>query len=139
MYRNDSRSDRSILVVAFGRQILGLDPGTGAVRWEYPMKSLLEIELIERDGRLYCANAMRLVCLGYPGGEPIFDVEIPGEFNNRPSLVLEEGRLFLASGGEVTAFDLDGNVLWHNRLEGRGVGRVALGFPGNFRQADGRE
>jgi len=135
MYREDSHGNRSILIAAFGRQILGLDPATGAVRWEYPLSGPGHVEVLEHDGRLYCADAKRLVCLAYPSGEKIFDVPIPGD-QVRPAIVIEGGRMFLGSAGVVTAYDLDGNMLWHNGFEGRGLQGVSLGFPGNFRLAE---
>ena len=42
-------------------------------------------------------------------------------------LVQEGGRVYAASGGEVTCLDsASGEILWHNTLKGLGTGYVAL-------------
>lgn len=42
-------------------------------------------------------------------------------------LIQEGGKLYAASGGEVTCLDAaSGDILWHNALKGHGMGYVAL-------------
>lgn len=135
-YRDDGTEDRSVLVVAFNRRVFGLRPVDGAVLWEHAMEAPGEIELVLAHERVFAVTSFHLEVFRYPTGERLARVALPGKYRGRPSVVLERGRLYVGAGGEVTCFDLDGQVVWLQSFVGKGLARVSLGFPGNVRQSD---
>jgi outer membrane protein assembly factor BamB len=136
-YRDDAREDRSILVVAFGGNVFGIDPVSGAIEWERKLDSMYrDVEIQIAHGRVFAATATALHAFDYPSGKPLGVVKIPDQYKGRPTMVLERDRIYIGSAGEVTCFSLEGTVLWMQGFEGKGMGGVALGFPGNVRQAD---
>lgn len=136
-YRSDASEDRSILVVAFGGKVFGVVPGTGEIAWEHVVGTLYPVVEIQiAHGRVFAATAASLYTFDYPSGEPLGEVSIPDTYEGRPTMALERERIYLASSGEVTCFGLDGTVQWVQGFAKKGLGAVALGFPGNIRQAD---
>lgn len=136
MYRQDGEVEHAVLVLGLGGQVLGMNVQDGTVLWEHRIEPAGEVELAFRGDRVYATAGHFLCAIRYPDGAPLFRVEVPGTYKGRPSMVIEGGRILLATRGEITCFDLDGRQLWHDGLTGRGVGSVSLGFPGNVRQAD---
>lgn len=51
-------------------------------------------------------------------------------------MLVDGGHVYVARGGEVTCFTTQGQVVWFNPFKGKGTGSIALGLPGNVRQAD---
>ncbi|MEC7519869.1 MAG: PQQ-binding-like beta-propeller repeat protein [Myxococcota bacterium] len=136
-YRESGAEDRSILVVAFAGKVFGIAPADGSVRWEHSVAYAGAVELQIHGGRVFASTGASLHCLDYATGRLLGKVQVPDRYKGRPSMVIEGDRLYLGSQGEVTCFRLsDGAALWTQGLEGKGLGRVALGFPGNVRQAD---
>lgn len=137
-YREDAREDRSVLVVAFAGQVFGLEPRTGSIVWEHALNRHRwgEVEVLVQGGRVFATDGRELHCLDYRTGSPIGRVVIPDRYKGRPSMVIEGDRIFVASQGEVTCFSVAGDLLWAQEFSGKGMGAVALGFPGNLRQAD---
>jgi outer membrane protein assembly factor BamB len=126
-----------VIIAAFGGRVLGLDPGTGEVRWEQLIETTgYACSLLVTNSTIYTCGVKKLVCLDYPTGAVRWTADMP---RGRGTLLLEGGRLFVAtSSGEIDCFSLDGQRLWHNPLKGKGNGAVALGTPGNVMQADDR-
>ncbi|HBQ15161.1 MAG TPA: hypothetical protein DEF51_29910 [Myxococcales bacterium] len=138
-YRESAAQDRSLLVVAFAARVFGLKPDDGSVAWEHVMSGGGEVEIQVHRGRVFATTGRELHCLDYLTGRVIGKVTVPDRYKGRPTMVIERDRLYLGSAGEVTCFALDdGRVLWSQGFPGRGLGGVALGFPGNLRQADDR-
>ncbi len=125
-----------MLVVAFSGSIFGLDGATGATRWEHSLAYNGEVELLIQHGRVYATTGLALHCFDYASGRVLGKVHIPDRYKGRPSMVIERDRIYVGSGGEVTCFSIGGEALWTQGFSGKGIGRVALGFPGNVRQAD---
>ena len=137
MYREDPAVDRSILVVAFARRVLGFDARTGTIRWELEIaQSGWAIELAIHRGHVYACGGKQLSCIDYATGRLVGEVQLPVTYMGRPSMVVQDDLIYVAGEGEVICLDLAGRVLWHDPLKGRGVARMALGFPGNVRQMD---
>lgn len=137
MYREGG--DASVLVVAFYGRVFGLNPSTGQQLWAYELGGGLgrgEVELVISEARVYACDGRTLMCVEYPSGRWLGSSPMPGSYKSRCSMVLQGDRLYVASGGEVTCFDQNGQVIWHQPFQGAGIGSVALGFPGNVRQAD---
>ncbi len=138
MYRRSAEEDRSILVVGLNGRVFGVDPATGAHVWEHALSSVPsgEVELMIHGARVFASNGRKLACFEYPSGRPVGVVDIPGAYKGRPTMLLENDRLLVATRGELSCYNMDGQLLWHDPFAGKGVGSMSLGFPGNVRQAD---
>ncbi len=129
--------DRSVLVVAFNRRVVGFEARTGQIRWETEIDTVFgPIELAIEPPHVYACDAKHVFCLDYATGRVVGQVRLPAKYVDRPSMVVDGGLIFIAGAGEVMCLDTRGRTVWHDPLEGRGAGRMALGLPGNVRQAD---
>ena len=54
----------------------------------------------------------------------------------RATILIEPDQILCMKNGFVDCFAPDGRLLWHQPLDGQGLGRGALGYPGNVAQAD---
>jgi hypothetical protein len=121
----------SILIVAFGKNVFGLDPATGARRWErsdfgfYPRLHVMEHATL--------VLAQELHCLENAGGRTLWKADTLGE-----TLLYPGGETaFVAGLGETFAVRIrDGHILWHEKFSGKGMGEVSLGVPGMSVQLD---
>jgi len=136
MYREQGGVGHSVLVVALSGRVLGMQVADGRVLWEQELGAPEEVEVLIFGDRIYASNGRNLYVLRYPDGAQLLSLALPGTYLGRATMVIEGDRLFVATRGEISCFALDGGLLWHDGLRGRGVGSIALGFPGNFRQAD---
>ena len=117
--------------------LLAMEVATGRLAWQHELAVKDAVEMAIHEGRVYATSGGSVLsCFDYRTGTPIFEKQVPGVYRGRPTMLIQDGRLFLGSGGEVACFDLDGNVIWHEGLVGRGIGNVALGVPGQVRPAD---
>lgn len=129
--------DRSILVVGLGGSVLGLDRFTGQVRWEngLPGGGYGEVFIALRFGALIVsATDDEVYRLDYHTGKTLWQQRTRSA--GRATILIEHDHIVVGKGGELDAFDHHGRPLWQQKLEGRGVGRLALAFPGNVAQAD---
>jgi outer membrane protein assembly factor BamB len=138
MYRDDPTEERPILVVAFNGRVYGKDPRTGVTHWEHQLEGMghTQVELTFSRGRIYASNGYTVACFAYPTGERLGTTQVPGSYRGRPTMLVEGDYLYLATNGELSCFDRDGKLVWHDPFPGKGLGSVALGFPGNVRQSD---
>jgi outer membrane protein assembly factor BamB len=137
MYRADSREDRSILVAAFNGKVFGLDRASGVPRWAVNVEEHGgEVELaVDADVVVACTHT-RLTFIRYATGEILRLVELVGEYPSRPLMLIDGGQILIARHGEVSCYALSGDALWLQPFTGHGFGSVALGLPGQVRQAD---
>ncbi len=125
-----------VVVLAIADRIIGLDPGTGELRWNRKLGGLSSstTALLLTPNHIFAASWSKLSCLEYPSGELRWQADIPG---GRAVLVLDGGRLYVSTtSGKLDCFTIDGQHLWQNALKGMGTGSVAIGVPGNVMQAD---
>jgi outer membrane protein assembly factor BamB len=139
-YRNNAAPlapDRSVLVVGLRGLVYGLDRVTGAVRWRnsLPEGGLGEVFIAVGFGVVVAsARGANLHCLSYLTGETRW-VQ-PTQAMGRATIVIEAAQIVCAKGGYIDCFAPDGTTMWSQPLKGAGLGRMALGFPGNVAQAD---
>ncbi len=129
--------DQPVLIVALGGSVCGVDPKTGEWLWKnaLPGGGFGEVAISVQEGYVIAsANGPVVYCLDSKSGEELWRAatEKPG----RATILVQEGRVFVAKTSVVECFDLDGHRLWSQLLPGMGSGRLALGFPGNVVQAD---
>jgi outer membrane protein assembly factor BamB len=125
-------STQPILVVAFGGNLLGVDPATGKVVWERDVGAHTP-RVIVTDAYVFVAG-LRLACFAYPTGEPVW--ENRAYTDRAASVILSDERLFCGSNGEVACYSArDGQLLWKNKFPGKGSAEVALATPTAAMQA----
>lgn len=131
--------DRSILVVGLAGKVLGLDRDTGAIAWISPLPELTRDEVFIAVGYgvvVASADTDSIVCLDYLTGELRWAQRTHSA--GRATILIEPEQIVCAKAGYVDCYTPDGQRRWRQPLTGHGVGRVALGYPGNVAQADER-
>lgn len=139
-YRESAREDRSLLVVAFDGYVFGVSAHRGEIRWQHVLRGREEVEILLHRERVYASDERELVCLETATGRMLYQQPLRGRYvgSGRSTMVIEGDRLFVGSLGNVACFWLECEPLWTQAFSGVGKGSVALGFRGNFRQADDR-
>ncbi len=133
----DYHPDRSLLIVGLKGKLYALDRTSGAMRWQDDLAGGGSGEVaIAVDHGIVVASAFgkAIFCLDYATGEVRW--QAPTQAGGRATIVIEPDHIVCAKGGYVDCYALDGRRLWAQPLHGAGVGRVALGYPGNVVQAD---
>lgn len=132
--------NRSILVVGVKRNLVGLDVDTGAVVWSRELGAAGEGEVVEiaiHDGLVLAAvNKPVLYCLDYTTGKTLWTAQT--SISGRASILADGERIFIGRKGTVDCFDFQGKLRWTRPLE-KGTWRLALGLPGNVREADEKD
>jgi outer membrane protein assembly factor BamB len=137
MYRTPATENRSILVTAFSGKIFGLDRVSGAQRWAFEFDAHAgEVELAIESGVVVACNFNKLAFIDYATGAVLRIVNLVGEYPRRPTMLVDQGQILIARNGEVACYALSGDALWLQPFTGKGFGTIALGLPGNIRQAD---
>jgi outer membrane protein assembly factor BamB len=135
VYRQDD--ERPVLVAAFGGRVFGLEPRTGDVLWEQQfMVGGGTPELAIAGDRICVVYQQIFMMLEYPTGRVLAQTKLPVTYRGRATFIIEGERIFIGMGGEIVAVSRDGSVSWTQKFKGKGIGDIALGFPGNVRQAD---
>lgn len=136
MYRESADEDRSVAVFGLNGRVFGIDAASGRRLFEHQVGSG-DIELEVGHGRVFAhPHGAELFVFEYPSGRQIGHTRLPGDWPGRATMLLYDQRLFVCTGGEVTCVNLDGQVLWHDPMKGKGVGSVAIAFPGTRRVVD---
>ena len=137
MYREAASDDRSIIIVALGGAVVGLDRRSGRERWRNELSGggIGVVDVAITHGRVFVtASSSVLVCLDYANGKTVWSAKTQG--SGRGTILVDDGQVIVAKNGYVDCFDFSGNRLWSEALSGMGIGRAAVGLPGNVRQAD---
>lgn len=125
----------SLLFTVFHTGVLALDQRTGDQVWE-TLLPLGRSQVIAHDKRVYIASEQAGLCvLDASNGEMTKQVALSGS-GQAPTLLIEGERVFVSCGGEIQAFDLEGELLWTNACEGKGNGPVSMATMNSDRQAD---
>jgi outer membrane protein assembly factor BamB len=76
---------------------------------------------------LFAGTYGHVMAVRKTSGRKVWDTSLPMTGYSVVSILLEDGKLFCASGGRVFALDpATGEILWSNGLKGRGTGLVFL-------------
>jgi outer membrane protein assembly factor BamB len=133
-----AEADRSVLVVGIDGYLVGIDRKTGEQRWENPLVvggAEGEVFIALRYGALVVSAFDALVMrVDYLTGATLW--ERPTRDTGRATILVEPDLIVVGKGGYINAYDHNGRPLWFQELRGRGLGRLALAFPGNIAQAD---
>ena len=126
-----------ILILGISGQVIGIDALTGNIRWQDGMKGggYGEVALAANEEFVFAsARGAKLFCYRRTSGEVLWVSDTSA--SGRATVVVEGRLVFVAKGGEVNAFTFTGERQWKQQLSGKGLGRIAMGFPGNIVQAD---
>ena len=130
----DSAGASRLMVTAFGGKVFGIDAQTGKMLWKHTVSAETTVELYVCEALILAACWKTLVCLENPSGILLWRAELRAA--GRVSLLVQGDRIFAAASGEVSCFDRTGALVWTQQFKGEGPAPVAMGLPGNVRQAD---
>jgi hypothetical protein len=128
--------DRSILVVGLNGRLFGLDRASGEPRWFNDLEGSSGEVTLAIDYGVVIASAAHaaLYCIDYLTGVTRWRQFTKD--SGRATILLEPDQIVCMKSGYVDCFAPDGRLLWQQPLKGQGLGRGALGYPGNVAQAD---
>jgi len=123
------------VVVTFNGRVFGLEPETGAVRWEHRLegwRSTARLAITEQH--VVIATHTDVHCFDYQTGEEYWKVK--RVHSGAASVLVVNERVVVASNGEVECVTMTGEPLWSNGFAGKGYGALAMGVPYSVIQAD---
>ncbi len=124
-------------MAAFGGKVFGVDRATGAVRWGAVIEDYGgEVELAIESGVVVACTRKKLTFLRYATGEVLRQVELLGDYPRRPTMLLDQGQILVGRNGELACYSLAGDPVWQQPFQRQGLGSMAIGLPGQVRQAD---
>ncbi|MGE5185663.1 MAG: PQQ-binding-like beta-propeller repeat protein [Acidobacteriota bacterium] len=129
--------DRSVLVVGLSGHVYAIDRATGELRWHNDLSGggLGHVAIAVGYGVVIAsAGGAAVFCIDYLGGETRW--QQPTHGRGRATILIEADQIVVAKGGHVDCFSPEGHRLWGQPLRGAGMGRAALGYPGNVVQSD---
>jgi outer membrane protein assembly factor BamB len=128
---------KNIMIVGIGGKVIGLDAMSGEIRWEDGMKSggYGEVALAATEDLVFAsANSAKLFCYRYATGALVWTADT--NTTGRATIIVDEEQVYVAKGGVVDCYSFSGTKVWSQPLKGKGLGRIAMGFPGNIVQSD---
>jgi outer membrane protein assembly factor BamB len=135
VYRDQPRSD--LLVVALRGVVVALDRTSGREVWRNELEAggLGAVYLVvEHDLVFASAAGSGVFALEYATGATRWTASTTGA--GRATILVEDDAVFVAKGGYLDCFGLDGQPRWKQELSGLGSGPASLAFPGHEAQAD---
>lgn len=138
MYRAEAGPDRSILITAFNNKVFGIDRTTGNILWLTELGRgygpTVEIAIIDHVVVAVCGESLAFI--DYRSGGTLKEVKLAGDPANRPTMLIDGQHVYIATHGELGCYTPAGDLVWFQPFKGHGYGNIALGLPGNIRQAD---
>ena len=138
MYREQAQVGAPLWIVAFNGKVFALERLTGKIVWRLEMTfSGGCVELVMDRDLVVACDTERMAFINYADGNVRRVVDRKDVARrSRPVVLVDEGHLLVGGSGEVACYTRDGELLWDEGFAGDGYGSVALGVPGNVRQAD---
>jgi outer membrane protein assembly factor BamB len=130
-----------LICAAFGGKMFGVDRDTGQIRWnvDFSEWNSAIVELVLTPERAFAFSPHYFVIVNRRTGEVIRKIHRKDEaVGQRPVVLHDRDRFFIGGMGAVACYSSDGEFLWQQPFKGKGYGEMALGVPGNVRQADDR-
>src|SRR6478672_5540169 len=101
--------EQPVLIVALGGSVCGLDPKSGAWLWKnaLPGGGFGEVAISVHEGFVIAsANGPIAYCLDDKTGNELWRAKT--ENSGRATILVQDGRVYVAKTGVVDCFDMDG-------------------------------
>jgi outer membrane protein assembly factor BamB len=138
MNRAEAGHDRTVLISAFNNKIFGVNRQNGQLLWQVELGAgygpTVDIAIIDNVVVAVCGATLSFI--EYRTGRVYKEVKLAGEPSSRPTLLIDGQHVYVASDGELGCYTSAGDLVWFQPFKGHGHGTMALGLPGNIRQAD---
>ncbi len=129
------RMSSPLLFAVFYGAVIAVDQKTGLPVWEAPIPTG-RAQLVARKERVYVVSERgSLFVFDAQDGALLKNTPLSGN-GQAPTLLVDEEKVFVTCGGELQAFDLEGELLWTNTCAGKGNGAVGMATTNVDRQAD---
>jgi outer membrane protein assembly factor BamB len=134
---------RAYLVVVTGGELKAIDVRNGQVAWRVvvdegggPLDPAPLLDLAILGNRVYVAPRGHKVlhCFDYATGAHVWAAQTTSTF--RAQVVADGPQIYVARGGDVDCFGMDGVLRWTAPVTTMRSPQVAFGFAGNIRQVD---
>lgn len=138
MYRADAAPNRSLLITAFNSTVFGVDRQTGQIVWHRSVaQTPSTIELAIMENVVVAIASRSITFLDYATGMIHKATPVVGEYlGARPVCLIDGPHIYVGANGELSCYTSRGDLVWVQPFTGHGFGSLALGLPGNIRQAD---
>lgn len=134
--------EKSLLVTAFARSVHAIDRATGAVRWSVlpfgASETGSDVEIAIADGVVIAASEAALSFIDYATGHVHATVPLPAGHPTRPTMIVEAPHIYVSGYKAVWCYTVRGQYVWTRAFPDLEASSIALGVPGNVRQADDR-
>ena len=112
------------LLIGIKGTVLAVDPASGAIVWQTPLRGHGFVNVLLQDGRLFATTHGTVFRLDAATGAIAWQTAVGSDFVN---VVLEGGQLFAACMGELYCLDpATGEIRWKNELKGMGFGLITI-------------
>ncbi len=132
--------NRSILVCAFANTIHGVERTSGQIRWTAQpfgdSEQGTEVELAVSEHIVIAVTKANIAFLDYTSGQSLVAMGLPEGVESRPTMVIDGPHVYVARACWVACYTLRGQLLWNTKIKSDDLSSMALGVPGNVRQAD---
>lgn len=136
MVYRQAPGDGPILVVAFGGNVMGLEPASGKRVWHVQPKLGLGqslARLLVTDDEVLLGAGFDLLSLDYLTGAQRWRTRLE---HPATTLLVTSDSIFAGGVGAVTALTRKGERRWHEAFKGLGTAVVSLGVPGRSLSTD---
>src|SRR5262245_52695560 len=131
--------NRSVLVCAFANTIHGVDRMTGQVRWTAQpfgdSEHGTEVEIAVSEQVIIAVTKANIAFLEYASGHVHAAMGLPDGYEGRPTMVVDGPHVYVARANDVACYTLRGQLVWSTKIPCDDISSMALGVPGNVRQA----
>ncbi len=125
----------SFVVVGLGGGVHSVDSASGTIRWSTVITNGRHQLCIHKERVYVAVEGGKLYVLDVETGSINVQTQFSG-YGQAPTLLIDQDRVFVSYGGELSAFDLEGRLLWTNPFKGSGNGSMSLATSGKDRQVD---
>ena len=133
---NASGGERELLIMAGAGWVQALDSGSGEAAWTVELgspKPTTPSVGVSGD-RVIIATSGQIYCVDYASGKRLWQRPCLGA-HSRPTLLVEEGRIYIAGTSRTECFDTDSKQLWAGNAPAV-TGYISLATKTGAAQAD---
>lgn len=133
---NGSGEARELLIMAGAGWVQALDAGNGEAAWTVELRSPKPTtpSIGVTEGRVVIATSGQIYCVDYDSGKQLWQRPCLGA-HSRPTLLVEDGKIYIAGTSRTECFDTEGKQLWAGNAPAV-TGYIALATRTTAAQAD---